>query len=237
MTLVDARGVGVAFGRGRGRTWAVREVTLTVEPGQLVAVVGASGSGKSTLLYALSGLQTLSEGIVRAAGADLHRLGRRGLAAWRRRNVGFVFQTYNLVPYLTALENVALPARLAGERVEARAALADVGLDDRRDALPSQLSGGQQQRVAIARVLATRPRLIFADEPTGALDSEAGEHVLRMLGDIPDERSAVVLVTHDLDAAATADRVIVLRDGHVVADVDRPTAAELFGLVASPSRR
>lgn len=198
------------------RVPVLRGISLDIRPGEMVSIVGPSGSGKSTLLYCLSGLETCDSGSVRLAGRELGTLGRGGLARLRRRRVGFVFQSYNLIPSLTARENVALPARLArrgADRVSIDRALAEVGLADRGRHRPGQLSGGQQQRIAIARVLAMRPELVFADEPTGSLDTATGADVLRLLRSTTRDGRSVVVVTHDLEAAALADRVLVLRDG------------------------
>ena len=215
----------------------LRGVSLDVLPGELVAIVGPSGSGKSTLLYCLSGLEPPTTGEVELLGRPLSELGRRGLAQLRRGHVGFVFQSYNLIPSLTAAENVSLPLRLAGRRGAAvagdvAAALAAVGLTDRARHRPVALSGGQQQRVALARVLAARPELVFADEPTGALDTAAGAQVLALLRGAAREGRAVVMVTHDVSAAALADRVLVLRDGAVHQHLTQPSADQVFAAVA-----
>jgi putative ABC transport system ATP-binding protein len=180
-------------------------ISLTVQPGEFVAIVGPSGSGKSTLLYCLSGLEPTTSGTILIGGRRLDTLRPRALAALRRDVIGFVFQAFNLIPSLTARQNVALPASLAHRRLDAAgvdAALASVGLADRADHRPGSLSGGQQQRVAIARVLAARPDLVFADEPTGALDTRAGREVLALLRDLASGERSVVMVTHDLEAAA-----------------------------------
>ncbi|MDQ0767087.1 ABC transporter ATP-binding protein [Streptomyces canus] len=212
----------------------LRGISLDVARGEFVAIVGPSGSGKSTLLYCMSGLQPPTEGTVRLLGNDLSALDRKAQARLRRDHVGFVFQSYNLIPSLTASENVALPARLARrkaglERVDA--ALAAVGLSGQAQQKPGTLSGGQQQRVAIARVLAMSPDIVFADEPTGALDTEAGTQVLALLRDTAAQDCSVVMVTHDLQAAARADRVLVLRDGAVHHELLRPSAEEVFDAV------
>lgn len=208
------------------RVPVLRGISLDVHAGEMVAVVGPSGSGKSTLLYCLSGLEPCDSGSVRLAGQDIGALGRSALSALRRRHVGFVFQSYNLIPSLTARENVALPARLArrqASRSDVDAALAEVGLTERARHRPGQLSGGQQQRVAIARVLAMRPDIVFADEPTGSLDTATGAEVLRLLRATAGDGRAVVVVTHDLEAAALADRVLVLRDGLLHSELRHPT--------------
>ena len=220
-----------APGRSQAPVAVLRGISLDIAPGEMVAIVGPSGSGKSTMLYCLSGLEPYDSGSVMLAGRELGTLGRGALAALRRDHVGFVFQSYNLIPSLTARQNVALPARLARRdpgRAGVDAALADVGLADRGGHRPAQLSGGQQQRVAIARVLAMRPDIVFADEPTGALDTATGSDVLRLLRRAAGDGRAVVVVTHDLEAATLADRVLVLRDGILHAELRRPTAEQVL---------
>jgi len=222
--------------RGGTETVVLTGIDVAVEPGEFVAIVGPSGSGKSTLLYCLAGLEPPSRGQVLLLGEDPAKLSRGRLARLRRRGVGFVFQSFNLIPSLSARQNVALPARLSGNRVrgaDITAALAAVGLEDRGSHRPGELSGGQQQRVAIARVLAARPRVVFADEPTGALDGATGTAVLGLLTQAARAGSAVVLVTHDLEAAARADRVIVLRDGAIQGELRAPSPADVFAAVHS----
>lgn len=214
---------------------ALGSVSLEVQPGEMVSIVGPSGSGKSTLLYCLSGLEPYDSGSVRLAGRELGALGRGALAALRRKHVGFVFQSYNLIPSLTARENIALPARLARRRVKGTdldRSLEDVGLGDRGGHRPGQLSGGQQQRVAIARVLAMHPDIVFADEPTGSLDTATGADVLRLLRESAGNGRSVILVTHDLEAAALADRVLVLRDGLIRHELHNPAPEQVFEAVA-----
>ena len=200
---------------------ALSGVGLSVHPGELVAVMGPSGSGKSTLLNVAGGLDRPTQGQVIIGDTDLTDLDARGLAKLRRRRVGFVFQDYNLIPSLTAAENVALPLELDGERARparrrAREALGLMGLMDLADRYPDAMSGGQQQRVAIARALVGTRRLVMADEPTGALDSHTGEEVLRVLRQRCDEGASGLLVTHEARHAGWADRVVFLRDGVVV---------------------
>ncbi len=222
------------IGPSAPRVPVLRGISLDVRPGEMVSVVGPSGSGKSTLLYCLSGLEAYDSGTVSLAGRELGTLRRGALAALRRKHVGFVFQSYNLIPSLTARENIALPARLArrgADRASIDRALAEVGLADRGGHRPGQLSGGQQQRVAIARVLAMRPDLVFADEPTGSLDTATGADVLRLLRAAASGARSVVVVTHDLEAAALADRVLVLRDGLIHSELRHPTPAQVLGAI------
>jgi putative ABC transport system ATP-binding protein len=213
-------------GSGATEVRALDAVSLSVAPGELVAVMGPSGSGKSTLLTLAGGLDTPTSGKVLVEGADLGTLSRKQLAGVRRRSVGYVFQELNLIPALTALENVTLPRELDGisvrqARTEAQAVLDEVGVGDLAGRFPDDMSGGQQQRVAIARALVGTRRLVLADEPTGALDSETGESVLRVLRARCDAGAAGVLVTHEARHAAWADRVVFLRDGRVVDDTGR----------------
>ncbi|QWS32572.1 ABC transporter ATP-binding protein [Curtobacterium aetherium] len=233
--IVRARDIEHAYPTHAGVGRAVlRGVSLQVRRGEMLAIVGPSGSGKSTLLACLSGLETPVRGVVELDGVDLRGLSRQRSARYRRGRVGFVFQTYNLLPALTARENVALPARLAKRPADRRtvdAALDAVGLLDVADQRPDAMSGGQQQRVAIARTFVARPEVVFADEPTGALDTVAGARVLDLLrGTAAGDRS-VVMVTHDLAAAARADRALVLRDGLVHAELVRPDVDGLFTAV------
>ncbi len=208
-------------GDGATRVEALRGVSFTAHAGELVAVMGPSGSGKSTLLTIAGGLDQPTSGAVEVEGTDLVGLSQAGRSRLRRTSIGYVFQGFNLIPALTALENVALPRELDGERTgaartAARRALEEVGLADLAARFPDDMSGGQQQRVAIARAIVGERRLILADEPTGALDSETGEDVLRLLRARCDAGAAGVLVTHEARHAAWADRVVFLRDGVVV---------------------
>ena len=216
LELIDVTRI---HGRGATAVHALRGISLAVAAGELVAVMGASGSGKSTLLNVAGGLDTVTTGAVLVEGLDLAELSKSDLAAVRRRSAGYVFQDLNLIPTLTAAENVALPLELDGRRRTkslARAALADVGVADLANRYPDEMSGGQQQRVAIARALVGERRLVLADEPTGALDSETGEAVLKLLRRRVDQGCAGVLVTHESRHAAWADRVVFLRDGAIV---------------------
>lgn len=231
--VLELRAVTRVHGSGESAVHALRGVALRVLPGELVAVMGPSGSGKSTLLTVAGGLDSPTSGDVLVEGTALSSLSRRDLSALRRRAVGYVFQDFNLVPALTAAENVALPRELDGAsvraaRTEALAALAEVGVQDLADRFPDDMSGGQQQRVAIARALVGERRLVLADEPTGALDSETGEAVLRLLRGRVDAGAAGVLVTHEARHAAWADRVVFLRDGQVVDDTGIAAGADVL---------
>ncbi|MFD2028316.1 ABC transporter ATP-binding protein [Promicromonospora aerolata] len=222
------------YGRGATQVHALDCVDLTVREGELVAVMGPSGSGKSTLLNVAGGLDPVTSGTVLVGGRDLTAMDARRRAEVRRRDVGYVFQDLNLIPALTALENVALPLELDGvgvgrARAQATDALNAVGLESARDRFPVDLSGGQQQRVAIARALVGPRRLVLADEPTGALDSVTGEAVMRLLRTRVDAGAAGLLVTHDARYAAWADRTVHLRDGEIVGTDAGASAGEPMG--------
>ncbi|TQK68435.1 MULTISPECIES: ABC transporter ATP-binding protein [unclassified Nocardioides] len=217
---------------------ALRGVSFAAYPGELVAVMGPSGSGKSTLLTIAGGLDQPTSGEVSVEGVDLARLGQQGRARMRRTSIGYVFQGFNLIPALTATENVALPRELDGigprqARAEARRALEEVGILDLADRFPDNMSGGQQQRVAIARAVVGERRLILADEPTGALDTETGEGILQLLRARCDAGAAGVLVTHEARHAAWADRVVFLRDGVVVDE----TGTDRADVLVEPAAR
>lgn len=235
--LLDARDLVKTFPapvRGQEPVTVLRGVSVAAQPGEMVSIVGPSGSGKSTLLYCLAGLELYDGGGVTLLGRDLSGLSRRQLAVLRRNDVGFVFQSFNLIPSLTARENIALPARLARKRLSASSvdgALARVGLSEQARNRPAQLSGGQRQRVAIARVLAMEPRIVFADEPTGSLDTVTSAMVLDLLRESARVDRGVVMVTHDLEAAALADRVLVLRDGTVHAELSAPSPEQVLAAV------
>ena len=220
-------------GQGAGEVHALRGISFTAYAGELVAVMGPSGSGKSTLLTLAGGLDSPTTGTVSIEGSDLGGLGRAERARLRRSSIGYVFQDFNLIPALTAAENVALPRELDGERPRAakklaRAVLEEVGIGDLADRFPDEMSGGQQQRVAIARAVVGERRLILADEPTGALDTETGEEILTLLRARCDAGAAGVLVTHEARHAAWADRVVFLRDGIVV---DQTSSAPVDALL------
>jgi putative ABC transport system ATP-binding protein len=229
--VLELRDVSHVHGSGEAAVHALRAVSLAVAAGELVAVMGPSGSGKSTLLNLAGGLDAPTAGAVVVEGTDLGALNARDLAALRRRAIGYVFQDFNLIPALTAAENVALPRELDGEsaracRAQAVAALDELGLADVADRFPDEISGGQRQRVAIARALIGPRRLVLADEPTGALDSQAGEAVLRLLRARCDAGASGLLVTHEARLAGWADRVVFLRDGEIVDDTGPAPAAE-----------
>ncbi|MEV8328905.1 ABC transporter ATP-binding protein [Kitasatospora sp. NPDC056731] len=219
------------YGRGAAAVRALRGVSVAFAPGTFTAVMGPSGSGKTTLLHCLAGMDRPTRGTVRWGGTEVSRLPERRLAQLRRTRVGFVFQAFNLMPAMTVAQNVELPGRLAGarpDRAQVREALARVGLSGRERHRPGQLSGGQQQRVAIARALVARPAVLFADEPTGALDRATGHDILDLLRSGVDlDGRTCVMVTHDPVAAGYADRVLLLADGLLVDELDRPTAAQV----------
>ncbi|MET0496403.1 MAG: ABC transporter ATP-binding protein [Actinoplanes sp.] len=224
---VELRKVTRVFGTGDRAVTALDEVDVAIAPATFTAVMGPSGSGKSTLLHVAAGLDRATDGDVAIDGVPLAGLSERALTTLRRERVGFVFQAFNLIAALTAEQNVALPLRLAGRKPaagEVRAMLAEVGLADRAGHRPGELSGGQQQRVAIARALVTRPAVLFADEPTGALDLRSSREVLGLLRSAVDRHTqTIVLVTHDPYAAAHADRVLFLADGRLTDDLRGPT--------------
>ncbi len=231
-TAVSAAGLTRTYGIGDSAVHALRGVSLDLPAGQFTAVMGPSGSGKSTLMHLLAGLDTPSAGTVTVAGQDITRMKDRDLTRLRRKHIGFVFQSFNLLPTLSAEENIVLPLAIAGRKppaAEIDALLERVGLTERRSHKPAQLSGGQQQRVAIARALITRPTVLFGDEPTGNLDSEAGAGILRLLRDAVDlDGQTTLMVTHDPRAAAIADRVLYLTDGRIVADLAGPSEADIL---------
>ena len=220
------------FGEGSTAVDALRGVDVAFERGSFTAIMGPSGSGKSTLLHILAGLDRPTEGWVELAGTRLDELGDRDLTLLRRRAVGFVFQAYNLLPVLTAEQNITLPVRIGGDKPDAawlEQLISSFGLADRRHHRPAELSGGQQQRVAVARALVTRPDVVFGDEPTGNLDSVSSREVLALLRHAVDELGqTIVMVTHDPAAAVVADRVVFLADGLVSDTRERPTIDEIL---------
>jgi putative ABC transport system ATP-binding protein len=224
MSLLELRQISKCYGEGVTSVLALEEIDLSVDEGHLVAVMGPSGSGKSTLLTIAGSLEEPTSGEVRIAGRALSSMSRNAKARLRRRTVGYVFQEFNLLPGLTASENVALPLELDGvstrkAHASGLAALEQLGLSDRAEHYPDQLSGGERQRVAIARSVVGERRLLLADEPSGALDSNNSEAVMRMILDACKRGVAAVVVTHDAHLASWADRVIFLRDGHAVDEV------------------
>lgn len=230
--VIDASNVTLSFGAGEARVDVLRGVSLQVGAGQRVAILGPSGSGKSSLMAVLAGLEQANAGKVMVAGADFSALDEDGLARARRGRIGIVLQAFHLIPTMTALENVAVPLELAGipdHRSRANQELASVGLAHRTTHYPTQLSGGEQQRVGIARALAARPALIFADEPTGNLDAATGDAVVEMLfARLSETGATLILITHDAELAARCDRIIEMRDGHIVRDEStEPALAEV----------
>jgi len=231
MAILELLGVSKTYGAGEQSVLALREVSLSVAAGELVAVMGPSGSGKSSLLTIAGTLEDATAGEVRIDGAVIGALRAGERAALRRRTIGFVFQDFNLLAGLTAVENVSMPMELDGRpakaaRVDALAALGELGLADRADRYPDDLSGGERQRVAIARAVAGERRLVLADEPTGALDSVNGESVMRILRNVCHRGAAGVVVTHDAQLAAWADRVVFIRDGRIVDQTAAPADPE-----------
>lgn len=234
--IVSLRGVSKIYGSGQTRVVALDDVDVDFLQSRFTAIMGPSGSGKSTMLHVLAGLDTATSGSIEIEGTDLTTLSDDELTRLRRDRIGFVFQSFNLVPTLDARANILLPLKLAGRKPD-RAwfdqVVTTLGLTERLTHRPSELSGGQQQRVAVARALVMRPAVIVADEPTGNLDSEASREVLDLLrGAVDQLGQTVIMVTHDPASAATADRVLLVRDGRVVADLDHPSTEELgaFGL-------
>jgi putative ABC transport system ATP-binding protein len=229
------------YGDGDTAVDALRDVSIDIASGQLTAVMGPSGSGKSTLMHILAGLDRPTSGDVSIAGTDITRLDDTQLTKLRREHIGFIFQFFNLLPMLTAEENIVLPLDLAGSRPD-RAWLDEligrVGLGDRLKHRPSEMSGGQQQRVAVARALVSRPTVMFADEPTGNLDSRTGEEILALLRESVDSLGqTTVMVTHDAHAAAIADRVLFLADGEIVRDIPRSSAHDILSTLEEVTSR
>ena len=237
---VSARRVTRQYGEGESAVHALRGVSLEVPVGQFTAVMGPSGSGKSTLMHLLAGLDRPTNGRVKIGGEDITEMADKRLTKLRRRHIGFVFQQFNLLPMLTAEENILLPLSIAGrkpDKAAVAALIARVGLGERLGHKPSQLSGGQQQRVAIARALASQPTVLFADEPTGNLDSTSGTEVLQLLREAVElDRQTTVMVTHDPRAAAAADRVLFLADGEIVNDLVSPDEEQIVAATKAAGR-
>ena len=224
------------YGRGDTEVRALDGVSVAFQRGELTAIMGPSGSGKSTLMHCLAGLDTLSDGEVFLGDAVVGSLSEKALTALRRDHIGFVFQAFNLIPTLSAIENITLPLDLAGRTADKawlQRVIATVGLEDRLTHRPSELSGGQQQRVAVARALAARPDVVFADEPTGNLDSRAGSEILSFLRwAVREHGQTIIMVTHDPVAASYADRVVFLADGHLVDELRDPSADVVLSRMA-----
>jgi putative ABC transport system ATP-binding protein len=239
--VVSCADITRRYGEGETAVDALRGVELDVEPGKLLAVMGPSGSGKSTLMHILAALDRPTTGTVQLAGITIDRLSDTEITKLRRQHIGFVFQFFNLLPMLTAEENVLLPLSIAGRKPERdffENLLKEVGLADRRSHRPSELSGGQQQRVAIARALVTRPTVVFADEPTGNLDSRTSAEILDLLRrSVEQYGQTMVMVTHDASAAAIADRVLFLDDGLIVEDLGKTSAHEILQALEAIARR
>jgi putative ABC transport system ATP-binding protein len=237
--VVSATEVTRRYGEGETAVDALRGVSLQVKPGELVAVMGQSGSGKSTLMHLLAALDTPTSGAVKIAGQDVGSLSDSDVTKLRRQHIGFVFQFFNLLPMLNAEENIKLPLTIAGEKPDPaffENLLERVGLTDRRSHRPSELSGGQQQRVAIARALVSQPSVVFADEPTGNLDSKTGAEILELLrASAEDLHQTIVMVTHDASAAMIADRVLFLADGLIVEELPRSSAPDILAAMARVS--
>lgn len=229
---VVAKDVRKTFGSGETSVVALDGVSINFDKGKFTAIMGPSGSGKSTLMHCVAGLDTIDSGTISIGDVDITGMKEKQLTLLRRSTIGFIFQSFNLLPTLTAIENINLPLSLAGQAPDpewTKTVVEILGLGDRLQHRPSELSGGQQQRVAVARALATRPAIIFADEPTGNLDSKAGAEVLRFMRRAVDEFSqTIVMVTHDANAASYADRVVFLADGRVVDELNNPTPEDVF---------
>jgi putative ABC transport system ATP-binding protein len=241
MGVIEANDVARRYGEGDAAVDALRGVSLDVPAGQFAAVMGPSGSGKSTLMHILAGLDRPTSGTVAIDGTEITGLNDKRLTLLRRHNIGFIFQFFNLLPTLTAEENILLPLQIAGARPEhewVESVIERVGLGDRRRHRPAELSGGQQQRVAIARALVSRPTVIFADEPTGNLDSATGAEILTVLREAVDTyEQTTVMVTHDAGAAAIADRALFLADGLIVRDAPCKDAGDIMAIMAELSAR
>jgi putative ABC transport system ATP-binding protein len=241
LNVVSASNLIKRYGQGDAHVDALRGVSLEIEEGRMTAVIGPSGSGKSTLMHILAGLDQPTEGTVSIAGLEISSMSDRELTRLRREHIGFVFQFFNLLPMLTAEENIVLPLSIAGEKADrawVEELLETVAIADRRTHRPAELSGGQQQRVSIARALVGRPTVLFADEPTGNLDSNTSRDVLALLRDSVDELGqTIVMVTHDPQAAAQADRILFLADGHIVKEIPASTAGDVLAAMQEVSGR
>ena len=234
--VVWAENIARRYGEGEAAVDALRGVSLAVAPGELVAVMGPSGSGKSTLMHILAALDRATAGTVAIAGEDVAKMNDQQITLLRRKHIGFVFQFFNLLPMLTAEENIKLPLSIAGQKAEPEFfedLMKRVGLQDRRTHRPSELSGGQQQRVAIARALVSRPTVVFADEPTGNLDSKTSQEILELLrGSAVEYGQTMMMVTHDAAAAVIADRVLFLADGVIVDELESGGHADIQAIIS-----
>ena len=238
MALIEINNVKKRYTSGDDTVEALCGVDLSIEAGEFVSIMGQSGSGKSTLLSVLGGMNHPTEGAVEMAGVKLYTLPGEKLADFRAQNLGFVFQSFHLLPYLTALENVMLPLAIARmgrieKRGKAKEALEHVGLGNKFDRLPNQLSGGEQERVAIARAIVNNPHILLADEPTGNLDSRTSEEVMGLFRDLNRNGQTVIMVTHNPDNCVYADRTIILKDGRIVAKEDDPAHPESCALTSA----
>jgi putative ABC transport system ATP-binding protein len=239
--VVQAKEITRRYGEGDTAVDALRGCSMEIGRGELTAVMGPSGSGKSTLMHILAGLDRPTSGQVSIDGTDIAELGDNELTKLRRKHIGFIFQFFNLLPMLTAEENIILPLELAGGKLDKAwidEVIGKVGLDDRRKHRPSELSGGQQQRVAIARALISKPTVVFADEPTGNLDSATSDEILELLrASVSDYGQTTVMVTHDANAAAIADRVLFLADGCIVKELRGANAHDILEAIEEVNRR
>jgi putative ABC transport system ATP-binding protein len=238
--VIEGHGLGRSYGSGDTAVHALRDVSISVARGELIAVMGPSGSGKSTLMHILAGLDRPTAGEVWIDDTEITKLDDDALTKLRRRHIGFVFQFFNLLPMLTAEENILLPTRIAGhkpDRAWVKEVVHTVGLKERLRHRPAQLSGGQQQRVAVARAMISRPTVMFADEPTGNLDSRSGGEILDLLRrSVEQHGQTTIMVTHDAKAATIADRVLFLADGEIVTELGRSTQAEILDVLSEVAR-
>ena len=215
MSYIEFQNITKEYNTGGNAIFALKDASFSVEKGELAIILGASGAGKTTALNILGGMDTATSGHVMVDGSDITTYGKKQLTQYRRTDIGFVFQFYNLVPNLTALENVELASQICNDSLNAEQTLVKVGLEQRIKNFPAQLSGGEQQRVSIARALAKNPKLLLCDEPTGALDSKSGRQVMELFQKLNDEGVSVLMITHDPDIAAHAKRVVMIRDGEL----------------------